>query len=301
MKLATVRFDGVARVGVVDDDQIRLVEPLSTLVEILEQGSPAEVIAGGELGQPVALSDVELLPPIFPARRNIFCVGLNYRDHFDENPERAASSTGPSVPSFFSKATTTLARPFADVPDHSDVTVQFDAEVELAVIVGRRVRDVALEDAMEAIAGYTIANDLSARDLQQEPHGQWFRGKSLDGSCPMGPWMVTADEIGDPSDLTVRALLNDDVVQEARISQMIFPIPFLLSRLSQGLTLLPGDILLTGTPAGVGLYREPQRFLRAGDVVTCEVDRIGAIRNRIAHLPSYEPDVEPSGVGVANA
>jgi 2,4-didehydro-3-deoxy-L-rhamnonate hydrolase len=292
VKLATLRGPDAVTIGVIEGDHVRPIPGLRSTVSLLSQGPLTEVVGGMELGAPVALRDADLLPPVWPVVRNVFCVGLNFRSHVEENRRRKSSAGDlPDRPGFFTKATTTVAPPYGDVPLHAGVTAELDAEVELAVVIGSGGRDLDLDGARAAIAGYTVANDISARDLQREPHGQWFRGKSLDGTCPMGPWLVTADELGAPERLILRGRLNGEVVQEASTEEMLFPVPELVSHLSQGLTLLPGDVLLTGTPAGVGLYREPQRFLREGDVIDSEIEGIGTLRNRIALAPADNPAV----------
>ncbi|MFI6231544.1 fumarylacetoacetate hydrolase family protein [Micromonospora echinospora] len=222
------------------------------------------------------LADVTLLAPIAP-RRNVFAVGANYRSHVAES---AHSVDEPDRPIFFTKATTTVTGP-GPVPVDPSLTSRVDWEVELAVVLGTGGRDLG----RDAVFGYLVANDLSARDQQHDrPEGQWFLGKSLDGFCPLGPWLVTADEVADPQALTLRLSVNGTVKQEADTAGMIFPVGELITELSRFVTLHPGDILLTGTPAGVGDARNPPEYLWPGDEVVAEVDGLGRLVNQIVEV-----------------
>jgi 2-keto-4-pentenoate hydratase/2-oxohepta-3-ene-1,7-dioic acid hydratase in catechol pathway len=227
------------------------------------------------------LSSVQLLAPIPRPRQNVICLGMNYVAHAIESDRaRGREPKLPEHPVFFTKAVTSVCGPDDDIPLDPQVTRQLDYEVELAYIVGRRGKNIARADALGAIFGYTIINDISARDLQNQ-HMQFFKGKSLDRSCPMGPWIVTADEIGDPGALGLRLRLNGETRQESSTGDLIFDIPTTLSVLSLGQTLEPGTIVSTGTPSGVGMGRNPPEYLRPGDIVEAEVDRIGVLRNRV--------------------
>lgn len=226
----------------------------------------------------LAIDEVELIAPIPRPVRNIFCVGKNYMDHIEEM-NKDISGLNIQYPQYFTKATHTVTGPFADVPLHSDVTAQVDYEAELAVIIGKKGINIPEDKAMDYVFGYTIINDVTARDLQQN-HSQWFKGKSLDGFCPMGPWIVTRDEIIHPVELNISSWVNGELRQRSNTRHMIFSIPKLISILSQGLTLEPGDILATGTPAGVGMGFDPPRVLKSGDVVRIEIEKIGYIENR---------------------
>lgn len=209
-----------------------------------------------------------LLAPIPRPRKNIICVGRNYVEHAHERGAQA-----PKDPVFFTKAPTAVAPPEAVIP-YPPATSQLDFEGELAVVIGRQGRDIAPHEAYDYVFGYTIINDLTARDLQQR-HQQWFRGKSLDGSCPMGPVIVTRDELGDARNLTLETRVNGQLRQSARTDQMIFDIPTLIAVLSDGMTLEPGDIIAAGTPAGVGAA--DGRFLNPGDRVEVTVSGIGTL------------------------
>lgn len=260
---------------------------LSSMLSIIQAGSKA-IAAINELivQQPplLARQDVRLLAPLSNPPRNIFCVGRNYMEHVKEfDRARGVNADAPSCPHFFTKAPQTINDPDGAIPYFTDVTQQLDYEVELAVIIGKRGRDINRETALEHVFGYTICNDVSARDLQRR-HEQWFKGKSLDGSLPLGPWIVTADEIGDPTTLELSLTLNGELRQSSSTSAMIFDIPTIVEQLSAGMTLLPGDIIATGTPSGVGYAMEPLGMMQDGDVVACTIDRIGTLTNRVVEV-----------------
>jgi 2-keto-4-pentenoate hydratase/2-oxohepta-3-ene-1,7-dioic acid hydratase in catechol pathway len=213
--------------------------------------------------------------------KNVFCLGRNYVAHAEE----AARARGqevkiPTVPVIFTKAPTSVSGPFDDVLVQRAVTQQVDWEVELGAIIGSAGRNISRGDALGHVFGYTVINDLSARDLQQQ-HMQWFKGKSLDGFCPMGPVVVTADEFGDPQNKRLQLRVNGVSKQDASTASMIFPVEVIIEWLSKGLTLEPGDVIATGTPEGVGMGRTPPEFLQDGDVVEAEVEGIGLLKNRI--------------------
>jgi 2-keto-4-pentenoate hydratase/2-oxohepta-3-ene-1,7-dioic acid hydratase in catechol pathway len=227
------------------------------------------------------LAALALLAPIGQLQRNAFCVGRNYIDHVKEGAVVAGSELKlPSVPQFFTKATHTLNAPAGDIRLDGKVTRNFDYEVELAVIIGRGGRDIPTAQAMSHVFGYCVANDFTARDLQRR-HDQWFKGKSLDSTLPLGPCIVDAAEIGDPSTLELSLTVNGEERQRAHVAQMIFDIPTIISSLSAGLTLEAGDVIATGTPSGVGYAMTPPRPLKDGDLVVTRIDRIGELRNRI--------------------
>ena len=219
--------------------------------------------------------------PIPRPTKNVFCMGLNYLAHAKESgAARGKEAKLPARPVLFTKAPTTVSGPFDDVPVDWSVTNEVDWEVELGVIIGRRGRDITRGDALKPVFGYTVINDLSARELQVG-HFQWFKGKSLDGFCPMGPVVVTAGEFGDPQKKRLRTRVNGVSKQDASTSDMIFPVESIIEWLTKGLTIEPGDIIATGTPEGVGLGRTPPEYLKDGDVVETEVEGIGVLRNRI--------------------
>jgi 2-keto-4-pentenoate hydratase/2-oxohepta-3-ene-1,7-dioic acid hydratase in catechol pathway len=263
---------------------------LSSVLQIVRGGDAALAAcrrlaasaAPGEALLPIA--QVQKLAPIPDPIRNVFCVGRNYTDHVKEGAAAMQADVKlPVVPQFFTKATLTVTGPGADVRLDRRVTQKLDYEVELAVIIGRGGRDIAAADAFDHIFGYTIANDVTARDLQRR-HEQWFKGKSLDTLLPLGPWIVTADEIGDPKGLELSMSINGQERQRARVEQMIFDIPTIIASLSAGMTLLAGDIIATGTPSGVGFAMTPPQYLHDGDEMLASIDRIGELRNRVVEV-----------------
>ena len=242
--------------------------------------APHERIAWHSTDELVHLSQVTLDAPVRPAR-NVFCVGRNYLEHAREGARAAGRDLKlPTVPTFFTKAPTAIAAPGAALALAAAVSREYDYEAELAVVIGAECKDVAEAQALSVVFGYAALNDVTARDLQRE-HGQWFKGKSLDSTCPIGPWIVTPDEIGNPQALDLRLRRNGIEKQHSNSSKMIFPIARLIAELSKGMTLLPGDVIATGTPEGVGFARTPPEFLRDGDVLEVEIERIGILRNEI--------------------
>ncbi len=243
----------------------------------------AEAGAAGRV-ETIAADAVRLLAPLPRPRKNVFCVGRNYAEHIAEGERAQNVKIGVTeVPVFFTKPPTAVICPGAPIPIFADVSTSIDYEVELALVIGKPGRDIPPERAYEHIFGYTIVNDISARDVQRRHGGQYFKGKGLDGSCPMGPWIVTADEIDDPTRLGIRLRVNGETRQDSTTAQMIFDIPTLIASLSAGLTLESGDVIATGTPSGVGYAMDPPCFLRSGDVVTCEIDGIGRLENPVVN------------------
>ena len=211
----------------------------------------------------------------------MFCVGRNYLEHVKEGAEvRNTALDPPKAPQYFTKPPTAVVGPEAEVSVARAVSSTVDYEVELGLIIGKRGRDISPGAVFDHIFGYTVINDVTARDLQAL-HGQWFRGKGLDTTCPMGPWIVTRDEIADPRRLELTCTVNGQRRQTGMVEQMIFDIPTLVSTLSSGMTLEPGDIIATGTPSGVGFAMKPPQLLNDGDVVVCEIGGVGALRNTI--------------------
>ena len=225
---------------------------------------------------------MKLLAPIPRPRKNVFCVGWNYVEHFEEGKQALKHTQElPAHPAFFSKPPTAVIGPYDAVPLHAGVTEKLDWEVELGVIIGKGGTNIKEADAYRHVFGYTAINDVSAREVQRQHGGQWFKGKSLDGTCPMGPWIVTADEVPDPQALRLASRVNRATKQDSNTSYMYFKIPRIIAELSAGLTLEPGDIISTGTPAGVGHARTPPEFMKAGDVLETEVYGVGLLRNTI--------------------
>ena len=240
-----------------------------------------------ELGR--SATELRLGPPV-PDAEKILCIGLNYLDHQEESA--ASVSVAKEVPRFpmvFNKFRPALIGD-RDPIEPPAITRQLDFESELAVVIGREARNVSLDEALDYVGGYSAFNDVSARDLQLRSP-QWAIGKGFDTSGPFGPWLVTADEIGDPQNLKIVGRLNGDVMQESSTSLMIFPVAQLIEYISQAITLVPGDVIATGTPAGVGLARNPPRYMQTGDVFEVEVERIGTLTN---------PIVEPRSNFISN-
>jgi 2-keto-4-pentenoate hydratase/2-oxohepta-3-ene-1,7-dioic acid hydratase in catechol pathway len=240
----------------------------------------------GELGAAVlAASQAPLLAPIPRPAKNVVCVGRNYLDHVKEGNVMRGVMTAdvPTVPNFFTKPPTAVVGPGAQVRYPSKLTEAFDYEVELAVIIGKDGRDIPADQAYDHVFGYTVLNDVTARDLQRK-HIQWFKGKGLDTSCPMGPWIVDKAEIGDPTTLELTFHLNGQERQRSTTAMMIFDIPAIIASLSSGMTLEAGDIIATGTPAGVGFAMDPKGVMKDGDVMTCEISRIGKLVNTVVEV-----------------
>jgi 2-keto-4-pentenoate hydratase/2-oxohepta-3-ene-1,7-dioic acid hydratase in catechol pathway len=286
MKLITY-LDGHLRVGAVAGGRVAdLSEKFDSMQTLIEEGEPAleEARSLAEKADPQAeVGEVELRAPIPHPRRNVFCMGWNYLTHFEEGQGRRGDNQEelPEYPTFFDKPTTTVVGPYDDIPFDPDFSEKMDYEAELAVVIGRAGRSIPAAEAMDHIFGYTLANDVTARDVQRRHGGQWLKGKGMDGSCPLGPWIVTADEITDPQDLTVQCDVNGVQKQDSNTRFMVFPIARLIEELSLAMTLLPGDILLTGTPEGVGYARSPPEYLSPGDEVTVTIPVIGRITNRV--------------------
>ena len=289
MRLATCRINGVRTVGTVSDDASTFtpfaVSPgeaergVLGLIEALAHGAPLPAVAGA----PVALASVMLEAPLPLPRRNLFCVGRNYRAHAKElsgSVFKASASDAEAWPIVFTKVPECVVGPHDDVqlPGES-ISSQIDYEAELAVVIGRGGRNISRAEALSHVFGYTIINDVTARELQKL-HRQWFLGKSLDGFCPMGPYLVTADEL-DAANLDVKCWVNGELRQNANSAQLIFDIPTLIETISAGIELQPGDLIATGTPAGVGIGFAPPRFLRAGDVVKIEIQGLGVLENPV--------------------
>jgi 2-keto-4-pentenoate hydratase/2-oxohepta-3-ene-1,7-dioic acid hydratase in catechol pathway len=256
---------------------------LHTILEKAADRRFSDVKTFTEIGAVHDLSDVQLAAPIPRPRKNIMCLGWNYSEHAKETALiRGQEAKTPEYPVIFTKAPTTVNSPYGNIIIDPTVSEEIDWEVELAVIIGKGGKNIPEENALSHVFGYTVLNDVTARDLQSR-HKQFFKGKSIDGYCPMGPWIVSADEIEDPQQLIVRLRVNGITKQEGNTSMMIFPIRTIIAILSKGMTLEPGDIIATGTPSGVGFARNPPEFLKAGDVMETEVEGIGVLRNVVVN------------------
>ncbi len=288
MKLVTYQHDGMEKIGAVTEAgvvDLTAVSPnMLTLIAMGADGlaQARAVVAGAETA--VSLADITLLAPIPVPRRNLMCVGKNYLGHVEE----IALAQGlpvdvPELPLIFNKATTTVNAPYGDIPYFGHVSTHIDWEAELVVIIGRQGRGIAKDDARSHVFGYTVLNDVTARDVQRK-HKQFFVGKSFDGSAPLGPWIVTADEVADPQNLRVTCRVNGVLKQDGNTQKMIFAVDEVIHQLSKAMTLLPGDIIATGTPDGVGVARTPPEFLQPGDVVETEVEGVGKLRNVVVSV-----------------
>jgi len=290
MRLATLEIQRQPVVAVISPDGGNYV-PVAELIPAF-RGDMADLIAGLDAHRKalegasawVPLNGARWLPPILP-RRNIFCVGKNYHEHAREfsqsgfDSSAAKGEVAPTAPVVFTKAPSSAVGHGATVERHAGVTEQLDYEAELGVIIGKAGRGIAPADAWSHIAGYTVINDVTARDLQHK-HRQWFLGKSMDTFCPMGPWIVTADGV-DGANLDVRCWINGELRQDANTRDLIFDIPTLIATLSAGIALQPGDVIATGTPAGVGIGFKPPRFLQSGDEMKVEIQHVGTLVNRV--------------------
>jgi len=266
--------DGAPTVGVLEDGRVHpLGGPGADMIEYIEHGRDADRLPPA--GEDVALEEVRLHAPV-PKPGKIIAIGLNYSDH--------AAETGQSLPEkpiVFAKYNNTVVGPGEPILIPEAVTQEADYEAELVVVIGRTAKNVPVGEALDYVFGYTNGNDVSARDLQRSEGGQWTRAKSLDTFGPMGPWLVTADEVGDPQDLSIRCLLNGEVMQDGTTAKMAFSVAELISFLSHGTTLDPGDVIFTGTPPGVGMARDPKVFLKPGDEVTVEIQGLGSLTNPV--------------------
>lgn len=292
MKIATCRYQNQEHLAIVRNDTALLpalvsrypgfTNTLSFIRDYRKARELLESLQESEKDQAsVSTDDVNLLAPIPRPTKNIMCLGWNYSEHVRETSAVSNRDAKlPEHPIVFTKNVTSVTGPDCTVPFDAAVTEQLDWEAELGVIVGKPGRAISVGDAMDHVFGYTVINDLSARDLQFQ-HKQFFIGKSLDGACPMGPWIVTADEIADPHSLFIRCDVNGIRKQDSATANMIFKIPAILSTLSRGMTLEAGDVIATGTPDGVGFARTPPEFLKPGDEVVCEIEGVGTLRNTI--------------------
>ena len=237
--------------------------------------------------QEYKISKKNILSPISRPKQNIMCMGLNYEDHIKESEKVFLKDIKkPKYPIIFTKSTLSINHPYADIPLRKDVSEELDWESELAIIIGKKGIRIKKENAYDYIFGYTVLNDISARDIQRN-HKQFFLGKSMPGACPIGPCIVTKDEIEDPHNLNLSCSVNGVLKQDSNTKYQIFDIPTQIETISKSIYLEPGDIIATGTPSGVGFARTPPEFLKDGDIVECKIDKIGAIINKIVE-ESYQ-------------
>ena len=282
VKLLSYLDGNETKVGILQDNKvIDVSDEFPDVLSIIKAGSSginqiSRIINNAE-GK--SLNNEHLLSPIPKLERNIICVGWNYLEHFNERHRLDIEL--PDFPTVFTKATETIAGPYESIPLSEHFTQKLDYEAELAVVIGRKGKNISEKEASDYIFGYMCANDLSARDVQQSHGGQWFMGKSMDKSCPAGPWIVTKDEIDDVQSLEISCKVNGETVQFSNTSLMIFSINRIISDISKAMTIMPGDIILTGTPSGIGSKRNPPLLLKPDDVVEVHIEQIGSIKNRI--------------------
>ena len=286
MKLVTYQYEGNERVGALTADGAAILPlPYPDMNTLIESASFADLLSAASAaessGASVPAAEAVLCAPIPRPRQDIICLGMNYRDHLTEaaNYDSAFAKERP-VTVYFSKRVSQAVAPEGFIERHAGLTERLDYENELAVILGRTARDVKAADAADYIFGYTIVNDVSAREVQTA-HKQFYFGKSLDGFTPMGPCITTADEIAFPPALTLTTLVNGEPRQSSNTSLLLNSIAEIIEELSSGMTLLPGTIIATGTPAGVGMGFDPPKFLASGDVVACTIEGIGTLRNTV--------------------
>lgn len=272
MKIARFHEGSRVRLGVVQADTLTAVDFDGDMIQFIESQGENHRALKLRSSQTIGLDRVTLAAPLARPSK-IIGIGLNYKDHAEEQKAKV-----PDVPVVFAKFPNTLIGPKEAITWDAKVTGKVDFEAELAVVIGRRIQNCPESEALEAVFGYTCANDVSARDLQFRDI-QLLRGKSLDTFCPLGPWIVTSDEIPNPNALKIQSWLNGRLMQDGNTSLMIFNVPFLVSFLSRHFTLLPGDVILTGTPRGVGVFRTPPVFMKEGDEVAVEIERVGRLVN----------------------
>ncbi|MCR4470433.1 fumarylacetoacetate hydrolase family protein [Burkholderia sp. SCN-KJ] len=298
MKFLTFKLDGKPQLGLVLDESTvynltrswndlftgeaprDLADLISSNIDVCELKE--RVSKAHDADHVLSTTDVEFMPPIAFPKKNVFCVGRNYREHIIEGNRAAGRDPHnfPMAPEFFSKPPTTVVGHGASVRAHADVTELLDYEVELGIVIGRRGTNIRREEALEYVFGYTVINDITARDLQKS-HGQWFKGKALDTTCPIGPVVVNRSALPNAQELQLELYVNGELRQHANTIDMLFTVPEIIEQLSAGLTLEPGDIIATGTPSGVGFAMTPPRRLVAGDMVLARISGIGDLMNRI--------------------
>lgn len=274
MKLYTCKVGDREAVAIKKDNIFYEVVNAKSMLELIENGASPQI--GNEI------TPTEILSPIPKPYQDVICLGLNYSDHLEESNrfKKGEFEKGDNCAVYFSKRVNEATTPYGVIPSHEDIVDSLDYEVELAVIIGKQAKKVKQEEAFDYVFGYSILNDVSARNVQMA-HKQWFFGKSLDGFTPIGPCIVTADELEAPPKLGIRSFVNGELRQNSNTANMVFGIDYVIAELSQGMTLKPGTIISMGTPSGVGMGFVPPIFLKKGDVVKCEIDKIGYIENTV--------------------
>jgi len=300
MRIATFIHQGISRLGAVEDSVIAILpETVGDALELIQGGTDTSreverLISDGGLAR-VSLQGVRLLPPLPRLRRDILCTGWNYWDHFEESMGRREGQDvpRPEAPTFFTKGPDVVIGPHDDISFDFRISAKWDYEAEIALVIGKDGRSIPEANALDHVWGYCLANDVSQRDLQRRHGGQWLKGKSIDGTMPLGPWLVTKNEL-DLSRVRLRCLVNGEVRQDAFATQMAFTVPQLIAELSFGMTLRAGDLLLTGTPAGIGNARTPPTYLLNGDEVIVTATGLGELRNRVVTTDLYNESSVPS-------
>ncbi len=293
MHVATCTYNNQTHLAVVQDNSVLFPafsndwpDNINSMLQLIESGEESlqalrKIVAQADTGQWLPLTSVTLQSPIPRPRQNIMCLGWNYIEHVEETAGKALEAPKlPKYPIVFTKAASSMNGPFGEIPVDLEVSDKMDWEVELAVIIGKAGQGISKQQALDYVFGYSIINDVSARDIQKR-HKQFFVGKSFTGACPMGPWIVTADEIADPQNLNIYSRVNGVVKQDSNTKYQIFDVASVIETLSKGMMLEPGDIIATGTPSGVGYVRNPPEYLMPGDVVECEIEGIGKISNSV--------------------
>jgi len=293
MNIATCKYHDQVHLAVVQDNSVFLPTTsnewqadFSSMLQLIDAGPESlqtlrNIVEQADSDQWIPLSNTELISPIPRPRQNIMCLGWNYTEHVEETAGKALEAPKlPKYPIVFTKAASSMNGPFADIPVDIEVSDKMDWEVELAVIIGKAGQKIPKSQALDHVFGYSIINDVSARDIQKR-HKQFFLGKSFTGACPMGPWIVTANKIPDPQALDLKSRVNNVLKQDSNTKYQIFDVASVIETLSQGMMLEAGDIIATGTPSGVGYVRNPPEYLMPGDVVECEIEGIGKISNPI--------------------
>ena len=289
MKLITCRMNDTVLAGYIDGTDVVVcaegTEARDAVRRLVESGNGVAAWMGNPQARRVALADVTLMAPIPSPRRDLFCVGKNYYDHADEFHSSGFDSSGkeatPKAPIIFTKAMTSVVGPGDAVRGSLDPTGTVDYEGELGLVISKKAFQVSRSRAYDHVFGYVVINDVTSRELQRR-HNQWVIGKGIDTFCPMGPWLVTADEVGDVTALELTTTVNAEPRQSAKVMDLIFDIPTIIETLTATMTLLPGDIVATGTPAGVGIGFKPPRYLKAGDEVSVSITGLGELVNTIA-------------------
>lgn len=280
MKLCTLGLPSGERVGILESDRYLLLDPKLDMVDLAGMNADERNELRAQARDWLPSASATLLPPIRRFGRDVLCTGWNYWDHFEEGIGRRGDQEveRPDAPTFFTKAPNALTGPYDDIPLDTAISEKWDYEGEVAVVIGKQGVSIKAEHALDHVFGYMLANDISQRDLQRRHGGQWLKGKSIDKSSPIGPYLVTADEIAF-EDITIETFVNGEKRQSATTRQMAFSLPELIAEISMGMTLFPGDVLLTGTPSGIGMAMTPQRFLHIGDEIRVFANGLGELKN----------------------